>query len=385
MPLLQELEGTSMGKIKVLYIDEVSRIGGGETWFLNFFDGLQDPDIEPILLCPEGPFAKAVREKDTKVIHHTFHHYDTSTHRFWEYIFFGFYRILDCFYIARIVKHEKISLIHSLNVSGHIICSILKILLRVKVIWHIHLRVNPVLYRFFKSSYTVFVAKNLLEGAVKYSSFDKNTSNVIYNSIDALKYTKLNRDKRLPELIIGFVGRITPQKGLNELLTAASILVKKYPDIKINIYGEEMYQDYLKGKYTEHLKNRIQELNLENTVKLCGFVHPQEQIYASIDCLVLPSYMESCPMVILESWAAGVPVIATNVGGIPELVVEKETGFLIPPKDPQAIAEAVEYVNENPETVRKVVENAGRVVRERFDYRENARQFVKLYYELLNE
>jgi len=106
-----------------------------------------------------------------------------------------------------------------------------------------------------------------------------------------------------------------------------------------------------------------------------------------MDIFLLPSQREgeSCPMVILESWAAGVPVIAANVGGIPELITDRETGYLIPSNDPKAIADAVIHVLKNPDEARRIVQNARKLVRERFDYRENARQFVALYRELLHE
>ena len=375
-----------MGKVKVLYIDEVSRIGGGETWFLNFIDGLKNPDIEPILLCPEGPFAKAARSKGVKVIPYNFRFYDVSAHRFWKYILFGFFRVWDSFAIGRIIRRYNINLVHTVNTNGHVIGSLIRTFYSKKVVWHIHHDHQPILYRFFKPDYMVFVAQFRFEKLQSLHLENKRKHSVIYNGIDTSFYETINSFEKQP-LHVGYVGRLLPEKGLETFLTAASLIVKKYPGAKFNIYGEEIYDEVLKGQYTAFLKQKISELGLDYAVRLCGFVFPQTEIFSSINIFVMPSYRigESCPMVILESWAAGVPVIATNVGGIPELVVDKETGFLIPPKDPQAIADAVEYVIENPDTVRKIVENSRRVVRERFDYRENARQFVKLYYELLNE
>ncbi|MCH7782524.1 glycosyltransferase family 4 protein, partial [candidate division KSB1 bacterium] len=153
------------------------------------------------------------------------------------------------------------------------------------------------------------------------------------------------------------------------------------------VFGEEIYDNVFKGSYTNTVKNIIKTKGLEDCMKLQGFVFPPTKIFSTIDLFLMPSQRigESCPMVILEAMAAGVPVIATEVGGIPEIVEHGVTGYLIPPKDPQAIADAVEHVINNPEEVKKIVENARRTVKERFDFRENARQFVKIYQELLDE
>jgi glycosyltransferase involved in cell wall biosynthesis len=373
-------------KHKILYIDEISRIAGGETWFLNYVDGLNDSDIEPFLLCPEGPFADAARAKGVEVIPYTFHYSDISTHRIWIVILFGFFRIWDSFKIRRIIKRKKIDLVHSINSVGHVISSLLRIQSSVKVLWHIHHDHPKLLYRFFKPDYMVFVAKSRQNILKSVSLERKREYSVMYNGIDTSLYESTNPDIRTP-LRIGYVGRLLPEKGIETFLDAAVLVLDKYKNVKFYIYGEEIYDDALKGNYTDALGKKIDHLVLGNAVTIKGFVFPQNTIYESIDMFVMPSHRigESCPMVILESWSSGVPVIATNVGGIPELVVDGETGYLIPPKDPQAIADAVQYVIEHPDEVKSVVDNAKKLVRERFDYRENARQFVQFYREMLHE
>ncbi|MCH8285447.1 glycosyltransferase family 4 protein [candidate division KSB1 bacterium] len=195
------------------------------------------------------------------------------------------------------------------------------------------------------------------------------------------------KDSKLPPFQIGFVGRLIPEKGVEDFLSAASVLLPDHPEIRYIVFGEEIYDNVFKGSYTNTVKNIIKTKGLEDCMKLQGFVFPPTKIFSTIDLFLMPSQRigESCPMVILEAMAAGVPVIATEVGGIPEIVEHGVTGYLIPPKDPQAIADAVEHVINNPEEVKKIVENARRTVKERFDFRENARQFVKIYQELLDE
>ena len=378
------LKDMSENKIKVLYIDEISRISGGENWFLNFVDGLMEDTIEPVLLCPEGPFADAARSKGIQVIPYNFRFNDLSSQKFRLYLLFGLFRVFDAFAIGRIAKSEEIDIIHSVNTNGHVVASLIRKLFSLKAIWHIHRNHKSSLYRYFRSDYIIFVAKFRKNIMDEISQDNNEKQLVIYNGIDSSFYSSTS-DVNKSGFQVGYVGRLTPEKGVEEFVSAASLISKEYPEVQFSIYGEELFDNVLIGKYTETIKSIIKTAGLDKRVSLKGFVVPQTKIYANLSVFFLPSYMEACPMVILEAMAAGVPVIATEVGGIPEIVEHGVTGYLIPPKDPQAIADAVEHVINNPEEVKKIVENARRTVKERFDFRENARQFVKIYQELLDE
>ncbi len=378
--------GDSVNKYKILYIDEISRIAGGETWFLNYVDGLNYSDIEPVLLCPDGTFADAARAKGIQVIPYTFRFSDLSSQGVLQYFLFGLFRIRDSIIIGRMIKRLNVSLVHSINTNGHVITSLVRTIFSKKVIWHIHHDHQKVLYRFFKPDYMVFVA-NFRQKILNTVALEhKRKHCVLYNGINSSHFDSDN-SKKQPPIHIGYVSRLLPDKGIETFLDSASLILNNYSDVKFCIYGEEIYDDVRKGSYTGTLRRKINVLGLGQAVSMKGFVFPQNTIYDSIDIFVMPSHRigESCPMVILESWLAGVPVIATNVGGIPELIVDGKTGYLIPPKDPQAIADAVNYVIEHPDEVKNVVDNAKKLVREKFDYRKNARQFVQLYREMLDE
>ncbi|MFC1553418.1 glycosyltransferase family 4 protein [candidate division KSB1 bacterium] len=375
-----------MDKIKVLYIDEISRIAGGETWFLNYIDGLEGKDIEPILVCPSGPFSDAAKSKGIQVINYEFAFEDISSHKWWKYFLFAVSRIKDTFYINKIAKNIKINIIHSVNVNGHVISSMIRTLFSKKVLWQIHHDHQKILYRLFKPDYMVFVAKVRAEMIKNLGIENKRKHSVLYNGIDISEFEKIEKSEN-SQIKIGFVGRIQPSKGVETLLESIPILTNKYNNLKFDFYGEEMDWDVLGGTYIDTVKIKINELKISGNVNFHGHIFPPSKIYQNMDIFVMPSHRfgESCPMVILEAMAAGVPVIATTVGGIPEIITHGETGFLIPPKDPQAISDAVEYVINNPEHVKQVVENAKKEVRKRFDFRENARQFVEIYKEMLNE
>ena len=101
--------------------------------------------------------------------------------------------------------------------------------------------------------------------------------------------------------------------------------------------------------------------------------------------MVLPSLKESIPAVIVEAMAMKRPVVASNVGGVPEAVVDGETGFLVPPKDPQAIAEKVIFLLKNPQIAKEMGEKGYQKVKENFTQERLARNYEKLYEELIKK
>ncbi|MFC1730811.1 glycosyltransferase family 4 protein [candidate division KSB1 bacterium] len=373
-----------MDKIRVLYINEFSIIAGAETWLLNFFRDFESLDIEPFLICPEGLLAEEVRSYGVTVIPYKFRYSDVSSRKIRKYFLFGLFRLWDSIVIWRIIKRENIKLVHTVNINGHIAGSLLRSYHSVKILWHIHSELNALLFRIFKPDCIVFVAEFHRKILKALSLESKRKNRVVYNGIDNQLFNNINPGSSNTNNIV-YAGRLFPEKGIEDFIDAAHILHGTFQHLKYDIYGEEIYSDYLKGQYTSFLKEKVKNLNLEREIKFHGFVLPQTEIYESIGIFVLPSHRESCPMVILEAMAAGVPVIASDVGGIPEVVTHGETGYLVPPKDPQAIADAVSHVIGHPDEVRRIVERARKMVKERFDYRENARLFVSLYRELLGE
>jgi glycosyltransferase involved in cell wall biosynthesis len=136
------------------------------------------------------------------------------------------------------------------------------------------------------------------------------------------------------ELVL-FVGRLDTAKGIEELLEAFASLASRRPNLRLAFVGD--------GPGGEHLRSKSKHLGLENRITLNGACSSQEvaQWLAAANVLALPSYNEGYPNVVIEALSCGRPVIATNVGGILELVNE-ESGILIAPRDSRALATAIE-------------------------------------------
>lgn len=174
---------------------------------------------------------------------------------------------------------------------------------------------------------------------------------VIPNGIDA---EEVRSDAGSPEphegVRIGFVGRLETVKVPQAMIELANRL----PEADLVIAGS--------GSLAEDLADRSRQAGVADRIDFAGFVDPIEPLLASLDILVVPSLSESSPIVILEAQALGVPVIATNVGGIPEMVIDGVTGLLVPAQDPDALEAAVRRLLSEPELRDRIVDDARRRV-----------------------
>jgi glycosyltransferase involved in cell wall biosynthesis len=127
------------------------------------------------------------------------------------------------------------------------------------------------------------------------------------------------------------------------------------------------------------VESEVRRLGLESVVRLAGERNDVEELLAAADLFVLSSRSEGLPLSILEAMAAGLPVVASSVGGVPELVVEGETGLLVPPGDPHALAAAIERLLDD-SALRRRLGAAGRTrVSEHFDLASARRAHLDLY------
>jgi glycosyltransferase involved in cell wall biosynthesis len=159
---------------------------------------------------------------------------------------------------------------------------------------------------------------------------------------------------------IGLLGRIAPEKGQLEFLEAARLLPR---DCRFTICGAPLFSNPAAIEYFEQVKRRAAGLPVEFT----GWREDIHTVLSTLDLLVVPSAAgEATPRVIMEAYAAGVPVVASNSGGIPEILTDGETGFLAPTGDPVRLAMKIREALDQPALRKQVAENARRAWSERF-------------------
>lgn len=176
---------------------------------------------------------------------------------------------------------------------------------------------------------------------------------------------------------VGFVGRLESIKGPEVFIDTARFVVSRIPDVKFLLIGD--------GSLRPSLERKVKAWGLEGHVLFLGWQEDVAGYLEALDVLVMPSLNEGVGLSVLEAQAVGVPVVASRVGGIPEVVRDKETGILFAPGDPAACAEAVIALLQN-EDLRRRFGAAGRAwVRENFSAERMVCGFEALYRDVLGK
>jgi glycosyltransferase involved in cell wall biosynthesis len=158
--------------------------------------------------------------------------------------------------------------------------------------------------------------------------------------------------------VVGNVAALVPHKGQHYLIEAAAIVVRQIPDVRFVVLGE--------GELREQLEREIKQKHLERHVFLAGFRSNPLELTKSFDVFVMSSVTEGLCTALVDAMAASRPAVATTAGGIPEVVVDGETGFLVPPKDPKAMAERIVQLLKDDALRRRMGEAGLARARERF-------------------
>lgn len=205
---------------------------------------------------------------------------------------------------------------------------------------------------------------------------------VIRNGIplDRFISTGINQSKRLElglsadDLVVGTIGRLRKEKGLSTLLEAAAIVNAQLPNVKFLIVGD--------GELRSSLCRQAEQLGLMETVLFAGARQDVESLYGVMDLFVLPSLWEGFPIVILESMASRVPVVATDIPGTRELIQAGRTGWLAKPGDPFSLAACILEALLNPSKRAVVVQTAFQEVVLRFSIKGVVAKYEDIYAQL---
>ncbi|MCK5548529.1 MAG: glycosyltransferase [Thermoplasmata archaeon] len=179
--------------------------------------------------------------------------------------------------------------------------------------------------------------------------------------------------------VIGFVKALERVYGCKYLIGALPDILEKHPDLKVYIIGD--------GSHMDDLKGLVRNLDLDTTVQFKGMV-PHEDIpryLDEMDVFVMPSLSEGFGVSALEAQAMGVPVVATNVGGIPEVVEDGVSGILVEPRSHREIAEAVVKLLNDEKLRIRMGEKGRESVQKKYDWSENTKDMGKLYKTLCDD
>ena len=172
-------------------------------------------------------------------------------------------------------------------------------------------------------------------------------------------------------ILLGSVGRLSDQKDPITMIEAFGIISKPFPNAHLALVGD----GELKGKILE----KIHQLKLDGKVHLTGNKNNPWSVYHSMDLFIMSSIYEGLGRSITEALSCGVPVVCTDVEGVPEIVRDNITGILVPPKDANKLADGIIRTLNDMETAKKMAEEGRRFVKDNFDVNKMVTDIDSLY------
>ncbi len=194
----------------------------------------------------------------------------------------------------------------------------------------------------------------------------KNKIEVIYNGVDHQLFGQKTTNPLLKDYVL-YVGNLKKEKGVIELLEGFAAIHSDHPNLHLVFAGP--------GNLKAVIENRAKELGIAQYVNLLGGVNHDQlpPLIANAKLLALPSYNEGVPNVVLEAMACGTPVLATSVGGIPEVVDEKVCGKLVPEKSVQGVTDGLKYVLKHQWSKHDIKQHSSK-----FSWQNNKKQLINL-------
>ncbi|MBI5796265.1 MAG: glycosyltransferase family 4 protein [Planctomycetes bacterium] len=230
----------------------------------------------------------------------------------------------------------------------------------------------------------ITLTKSGIEPYIKAGIGQKSQFDYIYNGVDieSLRKRKVDRIQKRQELgieneyfLIVTAGRLVPVKGQTYLISALAQVITKIPNIRLVFLGD--------GELRGELSGQVKTLGLEKQVLFLGMRSDVPEIISCGDLFVLPSVNEGFGVVLLEAMVMKCPIVATNVGGVPEVVLDGETGILVPSGDPVQLAEGIVRLLRDRALAAQMAESGYQRLKTCFDIRETVAKTENLYRELL--
>jgi len=381
-------------KKRILFVDHTATLGGGEVALLNLTRALSQGHYEPVvLLFSEGPLVRRLAEAGIEchvmpmpggVIHARKDELGGGT----------LLRIRDVAStlsfardVTRFMRRSNVALVHTNSLKSDLIGGLAARLARLPLVWHVRDRIADdylpaKVAKAFRMLCRVMPTRVIaISDAVRQTLGNDPRVRVVHDGTPMpAEATPGRSDGRT---LVGLVGRISPWKGQDVFLRAASIVRRQFPAARFQIIGSALF-----GKREQEFEQSLHDLvaaeGIAGAVEFTGFRKDVADLIARLDVLVHASKTgEPFGQVIIEGMAAAKPVIGTRGGAVPEIIVEGETGLLVPMGDAAQMAEAICALLADPERARRMG-LAGRTrVAEHFSIQNTARGVQAVYDDLL--
>jgi glycosyltransferase involved in cell wall biosynthesis len=361
-------------KIRVLHVIDHLGYGGAPVVVKNITEKLDPEHIETIVCALRtNPDALSIK---TKTISLTYHRYNP----------FAFLKI------AKLCKQHKINIIHAHLQKSIISCLLAGFFCDAKIIIHEHgpifRRGTGCIYRLLlkllakKASVAIANSHATVEALKQTAGFDEQNAYAVTNFVDFTRFDhKLyDRNKARDALgitqekkVVGFVGRLDNCKGVDLLINSAAILCKKDPLYHFVVVGH--------GTQRNHLERLVNQLSLKENVTFTGLCKNPPEVISAFDVAVVPSRREAFGIAAIEFMRMKIPVIASPVGGLVEIVQHNKTGILLDNLSADNIAQAVSSLMQDNSLRESLAENA-EIFSRKFDGSDQLKQITDIYEKL---
>jgi glycosyltransferase involved in cell wall biosynthesis len=329
----------------MLAIGHSKEIGGAQKVFITFVREFSRKGYEVTVLVPDASMADFVRDFNVKT-----HIIDYSS-------------ITCLFKIATILRNERVEIINTFLTNDSLIISLVNIFYRIPICCTLlNAIIHEKLNKIQKLAYPVFyyILHKMCDGIIVNSEQNKrhfietarikpDAIKVIYSGIDMNELLIASgKEKRKDKFVIGIIGRLSKEKGHEYLINALTHLTEI--DYECVIVGD--------GPLRKSLEEQVENAGLKDRVVFLGYQKRVGMFMQEMDVIVVPSLNETFGITIVEAFALKKLVIASEAGGIPEIVKHGETGLLFPVRDSSALAERIRYSYNNRREAERMSENA---------------------------
>ena len=296
-------------------------------------------------------------------------------------------------YLYKLIKKENFNIIHTHSSKAGFLGRIAAMLNKTPIVIHtIHGFAFHDYMNSFKKNIFIYLEKlsaKWTHGLVTVSNLNKKKVvdlgiapieklKNIYSGIDLTLFINEKNDQFRKELnldsnhlLLGSVGRLSNQKDPITMIEAFCIVIKRFPNAHLTLVGE--------GELRDEILIKIDQLQLNGRVHLTGNKNDPWKIYHSLDLFIMSSIYEGLGRSITEALSCGVPVVCTSVEGVPEIVRDNETGILVPPKDPGALATGIINSLNDMDNAKRMAEEGRKFVNENFDVNKMVDDIDSLY------
>jgi len=393
-----KLENPENKKINVLYFNNNFSVGGTAIVSRNLIEQIKHQGVNPVIICPgkDLVLTEEFRKCSNKV--ETVNSVRlTRTLNPIKWLLYVISFVQVNLKLLKIIRKYKIDILHANSLGSFMYSFLVGKIMHILVIWHMHDILkerlsNRILCKILGLFATNIIAvSNAVRNSLLGFGIKENKIKVIYNGLNLEKWnpTKYNPMSLRNELkidkdsfIFAIIAQITECKGQHIFIeSAANILRKHREDVLFLIIGESSSDD---AEYKKKLMERVKELNVEEKIVFTGRRNDIPNVFASINVSIVCSiWPDSFPTVILEALAMAKPVIATNIGGISEEVVNNETGILVPPGNTKELVKAMTELLNNPKRGEEMGIKGRERMEKMFTIKKNVSTVKSLYYELL--